>query len=113
MECFTCKVNEAGNELAGPYSAYCADCQPWPSGFQPRGKECQCASCGEVFTAVSAFDLHQRIEDGKVTCLPLDIARKNGRPVFAAYRERDGVLIWGEHRDGEHHRSHDSSNLAA
>lgn len=28
--CWACGERVAGNELAGEYSAYCLECQPWP-----------------------------------------------------------------------------------
>lgn len=38
----------------------------------PKGGECRCRACGEMFSGVSVFDSHQvRDHDaGRVTCLP-------------------------------------------
>jgi hypothetical protein len=49
-----------------------------------------------MFTSVSAFNLHQRFKDGRTTCLnPVEALRHNGERVYHAYRERDGLKIWG------------------
>ena len=29
-KCWACRVRDAGNDLGGPFSAYCLECQPWP-----------------------------------------------------------------------------------
>lgn len=61
--CFTCMTLPAGNDDAGPYSAYCPECQPRDSGPRPRGGHCCCAACGRVFATLTDFDRHQeRIE---------------------------------------------------
>lgn len=76
--CFTCHTRPAGNDLAGPFSAYCATCQPW-DGDAPRGAEAWCEYCGTRFTGNSAFDHHLR-------------ERKKLPPrLRAAYRRADGA----------------------
>jgi hypothetical protein len=53
-----------------------------------------------VFTAAYPFDLHQRMRaDGETVCLDPETAMKrNGSPVFAAYRKlADGTPVWGQH----------------
>jgi hypothetical protein len=105
--CFTCRDKSAGNDYAGPYSAYCGDCQPKASGPSPHGKECLCAVCGELFTSPSAFDLHQTAG----SCLPMNATRQNGVPMFAPVRERDGFQVWGSFRPDLPGR-HDISNLS-
>lgn len=59
-KCYTCKVNPAGNEYAGPYSAYCESCQPRDSRRSPTGNsQCGCGNCGELFATLTDFDNHQ------------------------------------------------------
>jgi hypothetical protein len=49
-----------------------------------------------MFTSVSAFDLHQRLQGGHISWLdPAEALRRNGDMVFHPYRERDGLKIWG------------------
>lgn len=57
--CFTCKVRPAGNDYAGPHSAYCAACQPRDARPGLRGAQCGCAACGRVFATLTDFDRHQ------------------------------------------------------
>lgn len=41
----------------------------------------KCMACGEVFSSIGPFDLHQRIVNGKVVCThPLDRKDKDGNP---------------------------------
>lgn len=43
--------------------------------------QCTCFQCGECFSSVSVFDMHQRIASGKVICTyPLDIVNTKGEP---------------------------------
>jgi hypothetical protein len=57
-ECFKCYC-PAGNEYAGRYSAYCAECQPVEAcPAIPGRRACQCPRCGENFPDVAAFDEH-------------------------------------------------------
>lgn len=75
--CFTCRTREAGNNYAGPYSAYCATCQP--IGEAIRG--CHCASCGRSFGGVTAFDRHQTLTADGVVCrdpATLGLRQSNG-----------------------------------
>ena|SRR6266568_1796483 len=77
--CFTCKTMPAGNDYAGPYSAYCAECQVKPEylgrfsapvNIGPRGtRMCQCPVCLELFSGESTFVLH-RIESERPPPLP-------------------------------------------
>lgn len=96
--CYTRREAPAGNDYAGSYSAYCARCQPVDDecDFGSGLKACHCARCNEAFTAVEAFDLHQRVSDDGVTCLdPQVMTRKDGSPMFA----RQGQL-WARNRPG-------------
>jgi hypothetical protein len=94
--CFACEERPAGNGYSGIYSAYCGCCQVKVTRLQPRGAECWCAACGRMFTSISAFDLHQRLKEGRGACLnPAEALRRNGERLFHAYRERDGMKIWG------------------
>jgi hypothetical protein len=60
---------------------------------------CHCAGCHRTFTSVTPFDLHQKPtgEWGKVECTdPATMFKRNGDPVFTAYRETpEGSPIWG------------------
>lgn len=67
--CFTCSIGPAGNDYGGPYSAYCAGCQPRDRHPVPPGlSACQCAACGRDFTSTSAFDRHMA-STVEVVCL--------------------------------------------
>ncbi len=57
--CFTCKIMPAGNVSGGPFSAYCANCQPIDDDQPPKGSQCECGSCGLTFAALSDFDSHK------------------------------------------------------
>jgi hypothetical protein len=57
--CFACKTGPAGNDYAGPNSAYCAGCQPVDTRQQPRGSQCGCAACGRLLATLTDFDRHQ------------------------------------------------------
>ena len=57
--CFTCSAVPAGNDHAGPYSAYCAGCQPKDTRPQPRGSQCYCSACGRLLATLTDFDRHQ------------------------------------------------------
>lgn len=57
--CFTCKTLPAGNDYAGPYSAYCPECQPRDTRPQPRGSQCWCVACGRMLATLTDFDRHQ------------------------------------------------------
>lgn len=57
--CFTCKTRPAGNDYAGPHSAYCAECQSRDTRPQPRGSQCGCAACGRIFATLTDFGRHQ------------------------------------------------------
>jgi hypothetical protein len=57
--CFNCRAEPAGNDYAGPHSAYCTRCQPEDTATPLAGKQCRCAACGEQFSTVRAFDWHQ------------------------------------------------------
>jgi hypothetical protein len=57
--CFTCKTLPAGNDYAGPYSAYCPECQPRDARAQPHGSQCYCAACGRMLATLTDFDRHQ------------------------------------------------------
>jgi hypothetical protein len=54
--CFACKTEPAGNAAAGPYSAYCARCQPRPVPLTRNG----CRRCRERFASLAVFDRHFR-----------------------------------------------------
>jgi hypothetical protein len=58
--CYQCTVRPAGNDHAGPHSAYCADCQPYDMRNPLRGPQCRCGSCGFTFANLSTFDGHRR-----------------------------------------------------
>jgi hypothetical protein len=57
--CYTCKTRPAGNDYAGPYSAYCGTCQPRDIRPQPRGSQCGCGACGRIFATLTDSDAHQ------------------------------------------------------
>lgn len=98
---------------ASGYSAYCAQCQGKHvrQGPEPRGQECLCAQCLQLFTSVSAFDRHQTIMGGETVCAdPRTADRRDGSPVFKVCRERDGYPVWGVY-DARGRRW--GSNLAA
>lgn len=58
---------------------------------------CHCAGCHQTFSGVSSFDLHQRLDDGKVVCLSPAYARnQKGSLIFASVRRTpDGKPVWG------------------
>lgn len=56
---------------------------------EPRGNACHCAGCHETFSSVTPFDLHQRLDGGKVTCLS---------PAY--HRDRKGQLVFAQVRPG-------------
>ena len=56
--CFTCRAEPAGNDYAGPNSAYCPECQPRDTRPQPRGSQCWCAACGRMLATLTDFDRH-------------------------------------------------------
>ncbi|MGH3304117.1 MAG: hypothetical protein ACRDOK_21045 [Streptosporangiaceae bacterium] len=63
--CFACKAQPAGNDYAGPHSAWCPACQPRDE--RPvRAREHRCAACGETFGPLSLFDCHQAVEYGRL-----------------------------------------------
>ena len=59
---------------------------------------CHCAGCHETFTAVTAFDLHQRLnEQGNVCLSPAYARRRSGAPVFTVIRlASDSRPVWGQ-----------------
>jgi hypothetical protein len=57
--CFACKTRPAGNDLGGPNSAYCADCQPIRPGRLLRPTEYECAPCSRIFATRTDFEAHQ------------------------------------------------------
>jgi hypothetical protein len=59
-KCFQCTVRPAGNEYAGPYSAYCGECQPHDMRPQLRGPKCRCGHCLCTFANLGTFDKHRR-----------------------------------------------------
>lgn len=67
LMCFTCKSRPAGNEYGGPFSAYCAECQPRTARPRLRGAQCGCPSCGHAFATLTDFDAHQVRHDGVFT----------------------------------------------
>lgn len=69
-----------------------------------------CAGCCRTFTSISAFDLHQRIEDGRVVCSdPAEVTKRDGTHLMAVIRHtRTGSPVWGRnvpdtrtHRESE------------
>jgi hypothetical protein len=72
--CFTCSAVPAGNDHAGPYSAYCAGCQPKDTRPQPRGSQCYCSACGRLLATLTDFDRSQEHSDGVFTGRCLDPA---------------------------------------
>jgi hypothetical protein len=65
---------------------------------------CHCAGCHRTFTSVTAFDMHQRIQDGRNVCLDPAVMRKgDGTFVMAVLRKTpDGQPVWGggQRREG-------------
>jgi len=72
--CFTCKTKPAGNDYAGPHSAYCAACQPGDTRPQPRGSQCHCAACGATLATLTDFERHQERTEGVFSGRCLDPA---------------------------------------
>ena len=69
---------------------------------------CHCAACHETFTAVGPFDRHQRHGGpaGTVCLDPATATRRDGRPVFAAYRKTPGGRpVWGMASERPHPRA--------
>jgi hypothetical protein len=63
---------------------------------------CHCAGCHETFTSVSAFDMHQRIGDGGLTCLaPWAVTKRDGSPAMTVVRtvngRADDFPVWGQY----------------
>jgi hypothetical protein len=61
---------------------------------------CHCAGCHETFTSVSAFDLHQRLDDDGLTCLdPGEMFRKDGvtRVLTVIRHTLTGDPVWGQY----------------
>jgi hypothetical protein len=56
--CYLCGAAEAGNDYAGPYSAYCAGCQPRDARPLIGRSQAACADCERVFATVTDFDRH-------------------------------------------------------
>jgi hypothetical protein len=77
-------------ESRGPYSAFCAACQPIYTGPALTGKTYQCAACDRLFTSPSAFDQHQRYDTASGTSC-LDPATAGIVPKQRA----DGWQLWG------------------
>lgn len=47
----------------------------------PGSSKCKCGQCGEVFSGLTPFDMHQRITKGVLVCTyPLDVVNSNGDP---------------------------------
>lgn len=56
--------------------------------------QCKCYQCGECFNSVSAFDCHQRLDNGRVICFhPLDIVDRHGNPKPMAMNVRGWWVI--------------------
>jgi hypothetical protein len=66
--CFTCRVIPAGNDYAGPYSAYCDGCQPRADRLPRGSRVSQCPACFECFSGETTFVQHR--VNGKVTGNP-------------------------------------------
>lgn len=52
---------------------------------RPEETSCHCSAegCHRTFTSVTAFDLHQAWDGGRVTCRdPATMTRRSGRPVL-------------------------------
>lgn len=95
--CYHCKAKPAKG-----WSAYCEGCQPVSSDPPLTGNACLCRKCGQVFTSITAFDLHRESVDGVAVCLNAATAtRRNGKPVFTAYRAlADGTPVHGKYTEG-------------
>lgn len=69
--------------------------------FGAGASVCHCAACHETFTAVTAFDLHQRLDaSGRNVCLvPAYSRNKKGVLVFKVVRLTPDVCpVWGTNR---------------
>lgn len=41
---------------------------------------CKCGGCQQAFNSLAAFDMHQRLDNGRVICMhPLDVVNAKGR----------------------------------
>lgn len=112
--CFTCRTMPAGNEYAGPHSAYCGECQPRDTRQQPRGGQCGCAACGRIFATLTDFDRHQEryprghLLEGVFTGRCLDPASLGlalaagvwGSPAGNARRSQDAARMAARKRPG-------------
>ena len=83
---------------------------PRPSNAHLRpgvgSSRCKCGGCQQAFNSLSAFDMHQRLHNGRSVCIyPLDTVDKKGNPKpmamnaagwwVTALRE-DGVTHFGD-----------------
>ena len=61
--------------------------------LQVGNRTSHCSGCHETFSSLRAFDMHQRIKDGKNVCLPPASTKP---PLVARVCGRTGEPIWGE-----------------
>lgn len=59
---------------------------------------CHCAGCHQTFTSVTAFDMHQRLDDDGLHCSIASLmVKRDGSPKMAVYRKTpDGQPVWGQ-----------------
>lgn len=63
------------------------------------GLACHCAGCCQSFTGVEAFDRHQTLEDGVLTCRDAATFELKGKPLFSSSRTApDGKPMWSRYR---------------
>lgn len=65
---------------------------------------CHCAQCHRTFTSITAFDMHQGLDDGRTVCTdPAFLRRRDGQPQLAALRMTpDGQEVWGQYDARQH-----------
>jgi hypothetical protein len=62
---------------------------------------CHCAGCHSTFSSVTAFDLHQRLDDdkGNVCLAPAYARDRKGRLMFKVVRAPGGNSVWGRNAE--------------
>lgn len=72
---------------------YCPGCDVrWAQRGNQTG---HCSACHRTFGSLDAFDAHQSIDDGVVTCTAPDLLKsRDGAARFRAKRDAEGALVW-------------------
>ena len=111
--CFTCHAEPAGNDHAGPNSAYCAACAPRDATAQPHGSQCYCSACGAALATLTDFDRHQDRSDGVFTGRCLDPASLGLELAAGAWGTPEGNANRARLADLMRRRAPLPANLAA